>query len=408
MTILASLLKTLSIRDNLDKYIRLLNTKVLSIETIELIKDFQGYFEANKECKEINFEDFKTYFFVHKHPNLDEKKVEQYKEIINTISSLPVDGTDYKAAIAAFEQQNLYRQLQMDMDNNVPINTITEKLSTVQDKLNEINNKDDPDNQPMDLKAALDFTNRTGGLPWRLQCLQEHFGGGLIKGDFVIISGYVDSGKTSFVCSEVTHMAENLKDDEYVLWLNTEGNWQQLVPRLYCATLNCTRNDLTSHMEKAIIKYTEKMHGNANRIQVLNFQRKSIKDVEKLIKKRPPALIVFDLLDHIKGFSSTHDDESTRYGQLYQWARELATQVCPILAISQMNRNGNDNPYAPMTELSGSGEKKQAAGTAMIMIGSVQGNDTERYLSTPKNKIGGGKGFRASVKFDPVKSRFSD
>ena len=152
------------------------------------------------------------------------------------------------------------------------------------------------------------------------------------------------------------------------------------------------------------------MHGDKNRIQVLNFQRKSIKDVEVLCKKNPPSLIVFDLLDAIQGFDKYLGGEGNtveRYGALYQWSRIMATEVCPVIAISQLNRKGNDNCYPNMTELSGSGEKKQAAATCMIMIGSLEGDNAERYLSTPKNKISGDKSWRVKVKFDNLRSRFN-
>jgi len=168
---------------------------------------------------------------------------------------------------------------------------------------------------------------------------------------------------------------------------------------------------LRNHPNRAIIKYTENMKGNKNRIKVLNFQRKSSKDVEKLIKKQIPSLIVFDLLDGLSGFDKYLGSEGNcaeKYGALYQWARIIATETCPCIIVSQLNRNGNNEPYPAMTELSGSGEKKQGAGTALIMLGSLQGNDIQRYISTPKNKIGGGKGFRREIKFNPLTSRFSD
>lgn len=400
----------MSVKENLDQYVKLLNPKTLSLQTIEILKDYQKYFELYPNSNSVEFATFGELFFINLHPNMDDKKVIVYRDIFNKLTNLALDDKSCVQIITSFEQQEFYAQLHRDLDNNVPISQLSTKVQVFDEKM-AVLSQEGPEVEDMDLEASLKYTDRSKGLQWRLNCLNEHFEGGLIKGDFVVLAGYVDSGKTGFLCSELSRMAEQLEGDQWIAWLNTEGTWQQTIPRIYCATLNCTVKDLVKYPEKATLKYTEKMNGNKNRIQVLNYQRKGIKDVEKLCKVNPPSLIVMDLLDAFQGFErhmGSEGNSAERYGALYQWARVIATETCPVIAVSQLNRNGNDNPYPPMTELSGSGEKKQGAATAMIMLGSVQGNDTERYLSTPKNKMGGGKGFRCPVKFDPLRSRFSD
>lgn len=399
----------MSTKANLESYVKLLNPKTLSMQSIQLLKDYQKYFETYLTDDTIAFNKFKEFFFINQHPNLDEKQVTIYKEVIDQVQNVPLEGISCTQIITAFEQQELYNQLHTDLDKNVDINTLFLKVEKHRERVNLLQGSSEGLEEEMDLTLALTYTDRSKGLQWRLNCLREHFQGGLINGDFLILAGYTDSGKTSMLASEVSYMAEQLEGDDWIAWLNTEGNWEQILPRLYQATLNCTHQDLTKFTESAILKYTEKMHGNKNRIRVLNFQRKGIKDVENLIKKHPPKLIVFDLLDHLQGFDKYVGSEGSvveKYGALYQWGREIATKYCPVIAVSQLNRNGNDNPYPPITEMSGSGEKKQAAATAIIMLGGMEGNSTERYLSTPKNKISGSKGFRRQVAFDPLRSRF--
>ena len=412
MTAELNLLKVLGVKENLEKYLKLINPKTLSVQTIELLKDYKKYFEIYKDSKGVDFATFKEFFFINQHPTMDDNKVEKYRDILNQLQTISIEGTSCTQIITSFEQQEFYEQLHRDLDNNVEIGRIVEKVAVFDEKMAVLRQEESNGlEEDMDLQKALEYGDRTKGLQWRLNSLNEHFGGGLINGDFVLLCGYVDSGKTSFIASEVTHMAQQLEGDQWIAWLNTEGNWQQIVPRLYCAALECTKQDLIKYPESAILKYTEKMKGNKNRIKVLNYQRKSIKDVEDLCKTNPPSLIVFDLLDAISGFDKylgSEGNSAEKYGALYQWARTIATEYCPIIAVSQLNRNGNDNMYPPMTELSGSGEKKQGAATAMLMLGSQQGNDTERYLSTPKNKIGGGKGFRRAISFDPLRSLFRD
>lgn len=403
-----NLLKALSIKNNYDKYLKLLNTKVLSIQSIEILKDYQRYFEVHK--KDIDFNEFREQFFLVYHPNLDDKRVIQYKDIISQLHNISMEGLSSNQLIMAFEQQELYEEIKDKLERNEEVDKIVAQLARFKDKHTSLASIQ-PQDEEMDLNKALLYTDRSNGLKWRLESLNELFNGGLIKGDFGIIAGYVDVGKTAFLCSEVSYMAEQLKNNQWIAWLNTEGNWQQILPRIYQAALDCTYKDLTKWSEDAILKYIKLMNGDKNRIKVLNFQRKSIKDVEDLIKTNPPSLIIFDLLDHINGFDRYMGKEGNateRYGALYQWARTIATEVCPVLGISQLNGDGNNEPYPSITNLRGSRVDKQAAATFQLIIGGMEGNSIERYLSMPKNKISTNKGWRTQVTFDPLKNRFTD
>jgi replicative DNA helicase len=263
----------------------------------------------------------------------------------------------------------------------------------------------------MDLEVSLRDTERKGGLEWRLPSLQEHFKGGLIKGDFILFAGPVGKGKTSFLCDQVGYMAQQLKDDQYVAWFNFEGDWKRVNNRLYSSVLECTRQTLTNRTKEAILRYTEKMNGNKNRVQVIDYQRKNTRDIENRLKKYPPSLIVFDLLDHVRGFETLIKAEgglTERYNQLYQWALEIANEYAPVIGASQLNGAGANEPYPTMNNLRGSQVDKQAAATAMIILGGLDGDMSTRYLSTPKNKISGDESWRKEVKFDYLRSRFKD
>lgn len=411
MTIELSLLKAMASREAMEKYVHLLNPKALSRESLELLKDYQAFF-SSRDAQKIDFSEFSGFFFLERHPQMDDKTVEMYKGVINRLKDMPEDGKNCSQIISNFEQQDFYLQIQRDLDQNLDIDQIVSKMETARERIHRLRGAQEELEQDMDITLALDTTDRSKGLQWRLKCLQEVFeGGGLIKGDFGIIAGFVDMGKTSFICSEISHMAQQLEGDQYIAWLNTEGSWEQLIPRVYCATLNCSAQDLRKFPEKAKAAYMKKMKGNINRIRIMNFQRKSVRDVENLIKERPPSLIVFDLLDGLNGFEKYMKGDGgahERYNHLYQWAREIATQHCPVLAVSQLNGDGNNEAYPTITNLRGSRVDKQAAATFQLIIGGLEGNSTERYLSLPKNKITSNKGFRAQVKFDPIRSRFSD
>lgn len=401
-----SLLKAFSYRNNLELYRHLVNTKSLSTQSILLLKDYDVYFEKNDDKKQIDFNVFSTFFFVERHPYMDEKQKEEFKYIITKLSNIEYKE-EINETIKAFEQQEFYAQLSNLIEKNTSIVTVREEIERFSEKTEETSRTGIL--EEMDLDKALCSTDRSKGLKWRCKALDDHFqGGGLIKGDFGIIAAPVDAGKTSFCASEGSFMAEQCLDDEYVLWLSNEGDWQSILPRAYSASLNCNNHMLVTNKDAAIRKYTEKMHGNKNRLQIVDIQGWSTRDIEAVIKKKTPKLLIIDLLDHVIGFEAYLNKENSteRYNKLYQWGREIATKYCPTLAVSQMNREGNDNMYPAMTSLRGSGVDKQAAATFMLFIGSLEGDPTNRYFSMPKNKINSNKGWRAQVHFDPNKSRF--
>lgn len=406
MTIEITLLQSLSIRENLVRYKHLVNPKTLSIQSITLLKDYEVYFELYPECQQLDWSDFNTFFFQNRHPYLDDSNRTEYKEVLRLIATTERHD-NIKNLITSFEQQELYSDLQRDLDKNHDIKDIQTKVHEFLIKKQSLN-KADSSEQSMDLEEALGHVDRTEGLVWRNEALKQHFGGGLIRGDFGIVAGYTDSGKTSFLSSELSYMAQQLHDDQYILWLNNEGDWRRILPRIYSATLNCTQADLIQHKQQAAKQYTKKMHGNPNRIKIMDIQGQHIKDVERLLCQNPPSLLVFDMLDHLRGFEKFASSEGSheRYGMLYQWAREMSSQYCPIIATSQLNREGSNCMYPDITNMKGSGVDKQAAAVYILMIGALNGDDSTRYLSTPKFKIGGNKSWKASVRFDSQRSRF--
>lgn len=396
------LLKGLSIKDNYDSYRRSLNDKTLSMESLLILKDYEVYFELNPEHKEIDFSLFVPWFFNARHPFLDEKAIQEYRLVLQRLAECEVNTNEINTLFVGFQKKELYEELKNDLHTNQDISIIKGKLEQF-----ETDNVKEDETENMDLKEALEATQRSNGYKWRLQPLQDYFKGGLILGDFILVAGYVGSGKTSFIASELSYMSQQLQGEQRAYWLSNEGDKKAIIPRLYCATLNCTAEDLTNKTEQAILAYTQRMNGDSNRIIVMNIQGWTAKDIEKLVKQKKPAILVVDLLDHINGFDKFVNKESSfeKYNRLYQWTRELATKHCPVIGVSQLNGDGEDNMFPNMSSLRGSRVDKQAAVTFQLNIGKKIGEDTTRYLSIVKEKLGWGE-LKFKCHFDPQRSRY--
>lgn len=71
-----------------------------------------------------------------------------------------------------------------------------------------------------DLTTLISDSITTPGLRWRLNTLNQMLGS-LRKGDFGFVFARPETGKTTFLASEVTYMAEQLKEDSGpILWVN--------------------------------------------------------------------------------------------------------------------------------------------------------------------------------------------
>lgn len=71
-----------------------------------------------------------------------------------------------------------------------------------------------------DLETLLNETFRKKGLRWRLSTLNKMLGS-LRAGDFGFIFARPETGKTTFLASETTYMAQQLsEEDGPILWFN--------------------------------------------------------------------------------------------------------------------------------------------------------------------------------------------
>jgi replicative DNA helicase len=230
------------------------------------------------------------------------------------------------------------------------------------------------------------------GLDWRLEELNISLGP-LRKGDFTLVMAYVETGKTTFVADQVSHMATQVKDARPIIWVNNEERSNKVMLRVQQAALGRTLKDIQADPKKAAADFDALM-GMKNRIMILNNDA-GLNSVDKLvpiIRDSNPALIVFDQLDKVSGFREKDQKDHLRLGRLYQWARELSHEYCPVIAVSQSDASGSTSKYLTMDQLRGSKVDKPGEADAIITIGkdSDPAKPYTRYIHVPKNKLFGG------------------
>lgn len=235
-----------------------------------------------------------------------------------------------------------------------------------------------------DLQDILDSTVKTPGLRWRLDSLNRALGS-LRKGDFGFIFARPEVGKTTFLASEVTHMATQVHPDEGpILWLNNEEEGRKVKFRLFQAALGKTKADILANPKGTQEDYLKLTNGKIKMVDDATLNKRTI---EALCEKYKPSLVVIDQLDKVHGFQN--DREDLRLGAIYIWARELAKRFCPIIGVCQAGADAEGLEFPSMGEVSNSKTSKTAEADWILGIGSknVRGTEFVRGISIPKNKL---------------------
>jgi replicative DNA helicase len=234
-----------------------------------------------------------------------------------------------------------------------------------------------------DLVFLVNASLKKQGLRWRLKTLNEMLGS-LRKGDFGFVFARPETGKTTFLASEVTFMCEQLgEEDGPVLWINNEEQSDKVMIRCIQASHEADLPSLYSDLAGYNNAFKQKTKGKLKIIKDVAIVHRSF--VEKLCRRYKPSLIIFDQIDKITGFDS--DREDLKLGAIYQWARELAKVYAPVIAICQADGSGEGVKWLTMSNVANAKTSKQAEADWILGIGKVNdpGYENVRYLHLSKN-----------------------
>ena len=409
-----SLLRIMKYREEYFRIKSRVPNEALDPQTLALLDDFGVYFKRMPESAVIDVKSFLP-VFRSQHPKLGADTARAYEGIIQSIEQdVPAEersgimlsmlelrlGTDLAAALHKWDEGNLPN--------------IHETLRGIADNFEKDADVKTLDYIRVDINDLLDQRADNNGIAWRLQCLADCMRG-LRGGDFGIIAGRPDKGKTTFIASEVTHMATQLPPDKNILWLNNEGKGETIYMRLIQAALGLRMSEVTAIRDSGgdVAKKYAEVVGDLHRIRIVDIHGLDTYAVENLIRANNPGIVVYDMIDKIRGFG---DAARTDLGleAMYDWARELGVKYDLIgLATSQISNEGDGLLYPTLGMLKDSKTGKQGACDFQLMIGAS--NDPNlgglRYLSLPKNKLrreGAAGDPRATVNYKPEIARYDD
>lgn len=413
MSLDLQLLRILKYKDDLYKVRGRVPKAALEERTNTLLADFEKYFTKFPEHKKIDVPTFATLFRAW-HTNLKKETLDQYVVLFDKIKpDVPDNNKDVilenmMEIRLATEMATL--MLRFD-DGDVP--NLYGEMSKLFDQHKLDAKITGIDYIRTDIGDLLAIDENEDGLRWRMDCLNECMRP-LRAGDFLIVAGRPDKGKTTFLSSEVSYMATQLLGEQTVVWLNNEGPGQRVKQRLYQATVGLTLSQMISaHAEGNLVPMYEKLMGARDRMRVFDVHGMDTVSVERIIETNGPGVIVYDMIDKIRGFGEA---ARTDLGleKMYDWARELCVKYsCVGIATSQISVEGDGLLFPTMPMLKDSKTGKQGACDVQIMIGASNepGMQSIRGIGVVKNKLrreGKPQDPQARVVFKPGIARFED
>ena len=319
------------------------------------------------------------------------KDPDYYKAVIQQVDSLSVSDTTTEVLIQSLVQQRLLKEISLGA---YEVSEGKKSLESLLPLFKQFDNSPVEEEQSEDdfitddLESLLNDTFRKPGLRWRLATLNRMLGS-LRSGDFGFIFARPETGKTTFLASETTYMAQQLsEEDGPILWFNNEEDHKKVKVRCYQATLGASLAQINANPQAAQNAYVQATKGKHRIVRSTGPITKDF--VEKIIQKYKPRLVIYDQIDKIQGFKA--DREDLLMGAIYLWARDLAkVYQHAAIGVCQADGTGEGQKWLSMANVANAKTAKQAEADWILGVGKSNdpGYEMVRFLHLSKNKLSG-------------------
>lgn len=363
-------------------------------EVQPIIRTIDAYFISVDEAPDLTVDDLSNlYFSTHR------AKLEFYQGIFDALRNTDASDLSTVRLIDSLRRTRLLREVSIQAyevsEGRGDYQQLVCKLEALKAPEGELNGTDEDDDfVSSDLVEIINTSRAVAGLRWRSDSLNKRLGS-LRQGNFGFVFARPETGKTTFLASEVTFMAAQAEAP--VLWFNNEQVGTEVMLRCYQSALGVDNIELLRDLEGNRKRYLDITRDN---IKLKDSASIHFKQVEKLCERIKPSLIVFDQIDKLKGFDN--DREDLRLGSIYIWARELAKSYGPVIGVCQADGSGEGQRWLSMANVANAKTSKQAEADWILGIGKVNdaGYDNLRFMHLSKNKLWGDEDSDPKLRHD--------
>lgn len=416
-------------KDKYERFMPYVKEKTVSPATYEVIKVIEEYYKNYPSITEISWQDLSSFYMMVK----GKGKPEKLKEVANVLKSVEELSSEIKTnpSKAPVHEDVINHYVKLDYATKIAskaLNVVNHQYTSGEsEELNLIGEL--VDEYERETKKAVDKGSvfiapsvstlaksvLAGGFNWPLHELNISLGP-LRLGDFVIVGARPETGKTTFGVQCATHFAKNIlvTPSNPVIYIGNEESASRILFRCYQSAFGATAEEIAKNSTHYDALWKKEI---GDKLLIVDDAANltNVAQYKKLFREYNPSCIFFDQLDNVIGFTG-EDKEHMRIGKLYRWARELAKEYGPVIAMSQIEGSGEGQEWLTMAQLRESKTDKPATADAIITIGKSNNKAKEycRFIHLPKNKLMGlpgvtEEGYRHAyfeVTIDPSKGRY--
>jgi len=291
-----------------------------------------------------------------------------------------------EAAAVIADQADRFVEKPLGMDGGFfPV--MEEKYLALRSLLRQFEDDEDARDFEADFTSVLERLSVHGDWTWRLRALNESIGN-IYPGLFVVIGGRPEAGKTTFICSEASHLASQMPEDALMIFFNNESHGDVLRERFMQAAIGWKLRDIKAWPVKAQAEYDKCMGG--RELLIKDVHGGSIADVERVIDKYSDRtkLIVFDQAQKLGGYENKSGNDARRLQQLSAKLKAIAAQVAPVITTHWASAEAEGIKYIGQHQLDNSKTGIPGEAEVIVNIGHTkeEADKFVRYLNVCKNK----------------------
>jgi len=383
-------------RDVFDRYESTVPRHLLEGESLVVVEDIADWYGRNPSADNIvpdNIDQFWEHCKLVRHPGYASEKLEALKELIKRAIG-EANGADAASILKSLVLRDHAGRIAEKCDRFSAGDTsfllFEELLDDVEQAEKEAGIHQTHGHEvTASLHEIMEhLTNLTTGMHWRSPHLESALGP-IRKGDFVMLAGFVDSGKSTLAAQEISYMATQLPPGVKALYFNNEEEGRKVKGRIIQSAIGWTLDDMDRNKDLAWRNYVHQMGGEEDKIIVIDSEKTPITPglIRKKCREYNVGLMVFDQMYKIKGFKRYGDDKLGQLQDIFEFGRQLAKQYCPVIAVHQARGDANGLQKVEMHQLAGSQQAVQGELDAIVTIGRDLDMPHMRYLYVPKNKL---------------------
>jgi len=350
----------------------------------DYLKDGQTTFDWNH---------FAAWFFL-KNAMMNFEKKSNYKKIFETLESKPaVDTIFTRKILEELTTKSFADEIAKkaggisDGTDAGDLGDVDKIIKEAQDALLDLSPEDDPHLAPQSFDFLFKDDDKSPLLTFSLEGLRKA-AAGIRKGHFVVCGAHPDTGKTTFLLGEVSHMLSQIPDDHHILYFNNEQAMKDMKMRLVSSVIGKDWPTVMLDPKGSLKEFNDK---GGDRVQLYDKSYMNTRFVDERLKRHEGkiGLIVFDQLWKIKGASKSQND-FMQLAHIFSWARDIAKEHAPVIAVHQADGNTMGEKYLGMEHLFGSRIAIQGEADAIITIGRMTDGSCRpdlRHFHMPKNKL---------------------